>query len=75
VEHSTAARSRLIVLTDIARGLEIDDIQSMVRLLLYADVIDVEGLIATTSSWHKTSRPRGLRIIHRIVNAYAAVKP
>lgn len=67
-------RARLIVLTDITRGWEVDDIQSMVRLLLYANEIDIEGLIATTSSWHRKSSDRDLRIIHDLVDAYAAVK-
>ena len=43
---------RLIVLTDIERGFEQDDIQSMVRLMLYANEIDIEGLIATTSCFY-----------------------
>jgi hypothetical protein len=60
VETAPAARSvqtnklhRLIVLTDI--GAEVDDTESMVRLLLYSDVIDIQGLIATTSTWKRTS--------------------
>lgn len=40
-------RARLIVLSDI--GNEPDDTQSFVRLLLYSNVIDLEGLVATTS--------------------------
>ena len=44
---------RMIVLTDI--GAEVDDTESMVRLLLYSDVIDIQGLIATTSTWKRTS--------------------
>ena len=43
---------RMIVLTDI--GAEVDDTESMVRLLLYSDVIDIQGLVATTSTWKKT---------------------
>ncbi|HEX2586063.1 MAG TPA: nucleoside hydrolase-like domain-containing protein, partial [Steroidobacteraceae bacterium] len=38
---------RMIVLTDIEA--EVDDTESMVRLMLYSNVIDIEGLIATTS--------------------------
>lgn len=66
--------ARLIVLSDIALGWEVDDIQSMTRLLLYANEIDIEGLIATTSCWHTCSRPRDVRIIHRLVDTYGAVK-
>lgn len=44
-------RSRIIVLTDI--GNEPDDSESMVRFLLYANELDVEALIATTSTWQR----------------------
>lgn len=39
-------RPRVIVSTDIG-GSDPDDFQSMVHLLLYADVLDIEGLIAS----------------------------
>lgn len=39
-------RPRVIVSTDIG-GTDYDDFQSLVHLLLYADVIDLEGLIAS----------------------------
>ena len=42
-------RLRIIVLTDI--GNEPDDSESMVRFLLYSNEFDVEGLIASTSTW------------------------
>jgi Cellulose-binding Sde182, nucleoside hydrolase-like domain/Cellulose-binding protein Sde0182, C-terminal domain len=42
---------RLFVLTDI--GNEPDDQMSLVRLLLYSNELDIEGLVATTSTWRK----------------------
>jgi|GEM_PF-5398642 len=43
-------KSRVIVLTDIGEYLnEPDDAQSMVRLMLYANEIDIEGIIPTAS--------------------------
>jgi len=45
------ARTRLFVLTDI--GNEPDDQMSFVRLLLYSNELDIEGLVATTSTWRK----------------------
>lgn len=42
-------RHRVLVLTDI--GNEPDDSQSLVRFLLYSNEFDVEGLVATTSTW------------------------
>src|SRR5207342_1553953 len=46
-----AGNPRLFVLTDI--GNEPDDQMSFVRLLLYSNEIDIEGLVATTSTWQK----------------------
>ncbi|MGE3693231.1 MAG: nucleoside hydrolase-like domain-containing protein [Novosphingobium sp.] len=62
-------RSRLIVLTDI--GNEPDDSESMVRLLLYSNDIDIEGLIATTSR-HLPRDPRP-ELIEQRISAYAQV--
>jgi hypothetical protein len=64
-------KSRLIVLTDI--GAEADDTESMVRLLLYSDEIDIKGLIATTSVWKKTSVAPEL--IKYVIQAYGKVQP
>jgi len=46
-----SGKPRLVVLTDI--GNEPDDQMSLVRLLLYSNEIDIEALIATTSTWRK----------------------
>ena len=40
------ARPRVVVTTDIG-GTDPDDFQSLVHLLLYADVLDIEGLISS----------------------------
>ncbi len=44
-----ASKPRLLVLTDI--GNEPDDAQSLVRLLVYSNEFDIEGIVATTSNW------------------------
>ena len=64
-------KHRLIVLTDIEN--EPDDSQSMVRLLLYANQIDIEALIATTSV-HMKGRvaPESLQAT---IAAYGKVQP
>ena len=68
-------KNRLIVLTDINRGVERDDIQSLVRLLLYSNEIDIEGLIATTSCFLKNgARQRQKKCILRIIHAYERIK-
>jgi hypothetical protein len=60
---------RVIVLTDIEN--EPDDTQSMVRLLLYSDSIEIEGLVATTSTHMRTCvHPESL---HALIDAYAKV--
>jgi hypothetical protein len=62
---------RVFVLTDISN--EPDDEQSMVRFLVYANEYDVEGLVATTSTWlRNTTR---VDLIHRQIDAYAQVRP
>jgi hypothetical protein len=62
-------RQRLIVITDI--GTEPDDIESMVRLLTYANEIEIEGLIASTSR-HLASRTHP-ELIEQRVDAYGEV--
>jgi hypothetical protein len=65
------AKPRLFVLTDIAN--EPDDEESMVRLLVYANEFDLEGLVATTST-HLRNRTR-VDLIHQQLDAYAQVRP
>jgi hypothetical protein len=60
---------RLIVLTDIEA--DPDDTQSLVRLLLYSDVVEIQGLIATTSIHRKASpAPDSIRAV---IRAYSQV--
>jgi len=64
-------KNRVIILTDIEA--DPDDTQSMVRLLLYSNEIDIKGLIATTSVWQKT-RVAPESII-KLIQAYDRVQP
>ena len=64
-------KNRVIILTDI--GADPDDSESMVRLLLYSNEIDIEGLIATTSCWQKTTNHP--EYIKNIIQAYGKVQP
>ena len=52
-------RHRVIVSTDIG-GTDPDDFQSMVHLLVYADVLDIEGLIASP---YGKGRARDIRAV------------
>jgi hypothetical protein len=64
-------RPRIIVMTDIAN--EPDDQMSMIRFLLYSNQWDVEGLVATTSTWMKAKvRPD---VILTLIDAYEKVQP
>lgn len=60
---------RLFVLSDIEA--DPDDTQSFVRLLLYANEIDLEGLVATTSV-HKQTTPAP-DSIRALIRAYSEV--
>lgn len=66
--HETT-KPRVFILTDIEA--DPDDTQSLVRLLLYANELDLEGLVATTSIHQK--RRVAPESIHRVVDAYAEV--
>ncbi|MBL9139449.1 MAG: DUF1593 domain-containing protein [Verrucomicrobiales bacterium] len=66
-----ADRARVLVLTDISN--EPDDEESMVRFLVYANEYDVEGLVATTSTWLRTKTREDL--IRRQIDAYGQVHP
>lgn len=53
---------------------ERDDIQSLARLLLYSDVIDIEGIIACTSCFlKKGARRKDLQIIQNVIDVYEKV--
>lgn len=64
-------KPRVIVLTDISN--EPDDEESLVRFLVYSNEYEVEGLIATTSTWLKQGPREDL--IRRHLAAYAEVRP
>jgi hypothetical protein len=64
-------KSRILVLTDIAN--EPDDQMSLVRLLVYSNHFDIEGLVATTSTWMKHAvRPD---VIRMLIDAFEQVRP
>ncbi len=66
-----ADKSRLFVLTDI--GNEPDDQMSFIRLLLYANEIDIEGVAATTSiHLPNETHPETLT---SIIDTYGSVRP
>jgi hypothetical protein len=70
---SVSLKPRLVVLTDIApEDVEPDDMQSMIRLLVHADLFEVEALIAS-AGWNSSGRTYPLswmEILHRTIDAY-----
>ena len=68
-------RPRLLVLTDT--GGDPDDQQSMIRLMLFSNEFEIEGLIASASGTpgelkEKVTKPH---LIREIVEAYGQVRP
>ena len=69
--QETSQKNRVIILTDIEA--DPDDTQSLVRLLLYSNEIDIKGIVATTSCWLKSSiHPESIK---KVLQAYAKVQP
>lgn len=67
----TSKKNRVIILSDIEA--DPDDTQSFVRLFLYANEIDIKGIVATTSCWMQTTiNPNS---IEKIVDAYGKIQP
>lgn len=63
-------KNRAVILTDIEA--DPDDTESLVRLLLYSNVIDIKGIIATTSTHMRNIvHPES---IQRIIRAYSKVR-
>ena len=71
VSAQTIQKNRVIILSDIEA--EVDDTESFIRLFLYANEIDIKGLIATTSIWKKESVAPGS--IKKLIEAYGKVQP
>ena len=60
--HAAPAKHRMIVLTDMLN--EPDDSQTMVRLLMYANEMDIEGLIAVSGCHLYAGKPDGRNRVH-----------
>jgi hypothetical protein len=64
-------KPRVVIISDI--GNEPDDQMSLVRLLVYSNEFEIEGLIATTSTWQKAAtHPETMR---SLIEAYRQVRP
>ncbi|MFV2103513.1 nucleoside hydrolase-like domain-containing protein [Micromonospora sp. LOL_024] len=67
-----SAKPRVINLTDL--GADPDDLQSLVRMLVTANEVDIEGIIATTGCWRTTQSTSNMNsLLNPRLNAYGQV--
>ena len=59
----------MVVLTDVSTW-ETDDSESLVRLLVHADMFEIEGLVFTTGWSLDNTRDDFIDLIHDAINAY-----
>ncbi len=69
VAQSNSLKPRIIVLTDISTW-ETDDSESLVRLLVHADLFEIEGLIFTTGWSLDSTRNDFINLIYSEIDAY-----
>jgi len=63
-------KPRIVVLTDISpMTAEPDDFESTIRLLVHADLFEIEALVATTG-WSNSGGRERPDILHEILDAY-----
>ena len=87
LEHSPCGRSRLkqksntaplkpriVVLTDVS-SWETDDSESLVRLMVHADLLEIEGLVYTTGWSLDSTRTGFFPLIQKATDAYAQDLP
>jgi hypothetical protein len=74
-----AANNRVRVIVETDAGGDPDDEQSLVRFLLYANELDIEGIIANRATARQRENRNvertGLGIVRRLVAAYEEVYP
>ncbi|MDR8393355.1 DUF1593 domain-containing protein [Aliifodinibius sp. S!AR15-10] len=64
-------KPRIIVLTDISpNDVEPDDMESMIRLFVHADLFEIEGLVATTGWSSSGGNADWVRLIHDAIDGY-----
>lgn len=62
-------KPRIVVLTDVSTW-ETDDSESLVRLLVHADMFEIEGIIYTTGWSLDVTRDDFFQLIHDAIDAY-----
>ncbi len=69
VVPSTQLKTRIVVLTDVSTW-ETDDSESLVRLLVHADMFEIEGIVFTTGYSLTETRDDFFQLIHDAIDAY-----
>lgn len=67
--QAESLKPRVVVLTDVSTW-ETDDSESLVRLMVHADLLEIEGLIFTTGWSLDATRDDFLGLIHQAIDAY-----
>ncbi|RPI43707.1 MAG: DUF1593 domain-containing protein [Bacteroidetes bacterium] len=67
--NSEVMKPRIVVLTDVS-SWETDDSESLVRLMVHADLFEIEGLIFTTGWSLEETRDDFFQLIHDAIDAY-----
>ncbi|MDO3387890.1 DUF1593 domain-containing protein [Gilvimarinus sp. SDUM040013] len=67
----TPLKPRIVVLTDISPNhIEPDDMESIIRLFAYADLFEIEGIVATTGWSSAGDNAEWISLIHDAIDAY-----
>ena len=66
--HAAPLKPRIVVLTDISQD-EPDDHQSLIRLLVHADMYEIEGIVLTTG-WTKRHPRKDMDKALGVIDAY-----
>lgn len=73
---SSGSEPRVFVSTDIAGQGDHDDVQSLVHFLMYADVLEIEGIISSLASCEPSCgrRPDIIEVLQRYESDYDELK-
>ena len=64
-------KPRIVVLTDISpKDVEPDDMESIIRLFVHADLFEIEGLVATTGWSSSGGNAEWVSLIYDAIDAY-----
>jgi hypothetical protein len=71
-QNERPLKPRGIILTDLKRVQETDDYQSLVRLLAFADLVEIEGIIISSgfNYWKPEHIEEGYELIWELIDAY-----